>query len=137
MPKPDDATESQRSAMQMRASSIALALLLPALAVEAGDGVAFLQTLAKQLNEARALPAGSNYSYHCPSIGKLDEVIGMSQDTVESILPKPDGDLMKSEKSYFVTSPYPADRRGGGFAEITIRYDKSGIVKDATCNYSR
>lgn len=118
---------------------VLLMALLP-LHVAARDGEAVLLELSKNLAQVRALPVGTKTNYSCP--GELDSLIGITQSRVETVLPKQDwptvdsGNL-KFQRSYFLTSPIPEGRRGGGFPEITIYYTERGVIERVTCYYSR
>lgn len=113
---------------------IVLMSLVP-LQLAAKDGVTVLLELAKDLKELQALPVGANTSNSCPT--DLNSLVGMSQNTIEAILRKPDWSTSKTERSYFLASPRPPDLRGGGFPEVTFRYNKFGVLEKVTCAYSR
>ena len=120
---------------QMKKQLLIMLLSLIPLHLAAKDGVTVLRELAKDLEELRALPIGANASNSCPT--ELDSLVGMSQDVIEAILPKPDWSISKTKRSYFLASPRPPDLRGGGFPEVTFRYNKSNVLEKVACFYSR
>ncbi|MFG6485854.1 hypothetical protein ACG04R_04165 [Roseateles sp. BYS78W] len=113
----------------------------------AADLHPLLAQLSADLTRARSLPMGTRTDYACPA--NLDQLNGFKLVEVVAALPKPDFEMKNSagffptsfeagaSASYFLTSPTPAGRRGGGFPEISFIADTSGTVRKITCHYSR
>jgi len=118
----------------MKRSLLILHTFLIPLQVTAKDGLVVLHELSRSLAEVRALPVDAKTHYSCPA--GLDMVVGMTQEAVDGILPKPDFGISKSERSYFLASPRPPQSRGGGFPEVTFHY-KSNVVVEVTCYRAR
>jgi hypothetical protein len=93
-----------------------------------------IEKLRADLIEARALPAGEKTSYRCPE--HLDQLQGIKLETIKSQLPRSDFHTVDSVV-YFLTSPVPADQRGGGFPQIEFVAGESGVVEKAVCSYAR
>jgi hypothetical protein len=101
---------------------------------EDSPGVSYLSELGPKLQHARSLPVGAKTTFLCPA--DLDQSNDIPMKVVVSALAAPDYEAV-NQHSYFLTSPIPADQRGGGFPELTFFSSSTGRVERPTCFYSK
>jgi len=116
-------------------SAFAAALLLASLSVpaRAAEASAVLGDLARQIADARADPAKAR-SARCPSNTGALVGVALGQVLIELGQPNVSGQDNSLTYSYGRSN---AGERGGGFPELTFRFNGQGVVSGVECHVAR
>jgi hypothetical protein len=118
-----------------RFAALAAALVFACLSIpgRAAEPSAVLGELARQMAEARADPAKAR-SARCPSNAGVLAGVPLGQVLIELGQPNVSGQDNSLTYSYGRSN---AGERGGGFPELTFRFNGQGVVSGVECHVAK
>ena len=122
-----------RTALQFPALAAALMLMSLSAPGRAADPSAVLGELARQIADARADQAKAR-SARCPSNAGTLVGVALGQVLIELGQPNVSGPDNSLTYSYGRSN---AGERGGGFPELTFRFNGQGVVSGVECHVAK
>lgn len=111
-----------------------LALACSASFGQAADPSAILAEIARTMADARANPANAS-RVRCPA--NLGKLVGLPLGQIMIELGQPPQNSAGNVLVYPMAVSRPGESRGGGFPELTFKFDAKGVVSSVDCRQAR